>query len=54
MSNTIVRFPLMKDRKRIAKVKDKESSAYPGLGQDAPHKSPGGSPKWYKKVLPIS
>ena len=44
----------MKDGKKIAKVKDEESSGYSGLGQDAPHESPGRSPKWYKKVLPIS
>ena len=57
MSSTIVHFSsrtTMEDGKTILKVKDKESSAYPGLGQDAPHKSPGGSPKWYKKVLLIS
>lgn len=57
MSSTIVHFSLrttMEDGKTILKVKDKESSAYPGLGQDAPHKSPGGSPNWYKKVLLIS
>ena len=44
----------MKDGKTIVKVKAKECSTYAGLGQDAPDKSPGGSPKWYKKVLPIS
>ena len=44
----------MKNGKKVLKVKNRKSSAYPGLGQDAPHKSPGGSPKWYKKVLLIS
>ena len=48
MSSTIVRFStrtMMKNGKMITKVKDRKSSAYPGLGQDAPHKSPGVSPE---------
>ena len=44
----------MKNGEMITKVKDRETSAYPGLGQDASHKSPEGSPEWLKKVLPVS
>ena len=57
MSSTIVHFStrtMMKNGKMITKVKDEESLVYPGLGKDAPHKSPGGSPEWLKKVLPVS
>ena len=57
MSSTIVRFStgtMMKNGEMITKVKDRETSAYPGLGQDASHKSPEGSPEWLKKVLPVS
>ena len=56
MSSTIVHFSsqtMMKERKMITKVKVEESLAYPELRQDAPHKFPGGLPRWYKKVLPI-
>ena len=45
----------MKNREKLTVVvpatpenpreKDKERSAYPGLGQNAQHESPGGSPK---------
>ena len=57
MSSTIVRFStrtMIKNGKKVLKEKDRRSSAYPGLRQDAPHKSPGGSPEELKKVLPVS